>query len=337
MKERGPARIAALVVALVLGGSTAGRAGESLTLRVEDTTARPGKRVAVVFRTYQPQPVSQGQVCFFGRPLSRGLADSPFEAIEKVVVWSETGDAIVTSATMTGGAVPEIELAFHSAASGINTSDGPMVLVVLRLADDVTIGESIEIGIDSSATFLLDAQGDSLPLDLRAGEVEVIAPGTPFELALESEPVPAGLPADVFVTSEEALVLDRAELALHYDPAPFVGLPQIDVDPRYGDVTVAVHGSPGDVVLSVHAVTGPIGWGEVPGDLLRVRLTPKPSTVAGAWQLHFDPRESFVLIDDMSPPPVVLVDGMIRLLPPGAIFVDGFDDGSTDGWTEHAP
>ena len=113
--------------------------GESMTLRINDTSAEPGGLAAVVLRTYAPRGVGQGQICL-AAAANRGASGSPFVSLESVVVFSEQGDANVTQSFDEGAQMGLIE--FDSLSATINWSDGPLAVLFFRVADTVTRARS---------------------------------------------------------------------------------------------------------------------------------------------------------------------------------------------------
>ena len=89
---------------------------DALTLRINDTTAEPGGRVAVVLRTYASRGVGQGQIIVRVRPKRRGVAPSgPFVALEQAVVFSAEGDASPVDVFDSGGQTALVEFDSPSA------------------------------------------------------------------------------------------------------------------------------------------------------------------------------------------------------------------------------
>ena len=328
----------ALFVGAFLLPQSAAAQGGNLTLRVNDANARPGGVAALVLRTYAPRPIRQGQFCFIsGFRLNRAGA-SPFESLEEVVVFSETGDAITLGTFENGAAGQTVMVEFTSATAGINRSDGPLAVIYLRLAPGVVAGDLIDVNLDLANTFLVDENGDPVPVQLRGGELEILAATDPLELSAAGGRVRPGDVAFLGVETKEVLELGSGVVGFRYDPAIAAQPPTVSVDPRYGMAILDVDSSePGLTVVSFTSPNGSLN--QVPGSILSVNLLTKPGVPLGTVSPVFlDP--SITAIKDAALQPVALAlagDVIEFVLRADPMFQDGFESGDFSGWTTSSP
>jgi hypothetical protein len=216
---------AALLVLTPLLAASPARAGNGLTLRVNDVDGAPGSLIAVEVRTYAPRGVGQGQICLFAtsqwtssnsgsfdagiasdavplgdgtetrlrertdgvtsrelvassalRPLAQGVKTEvqPLLRLEGVTVLSGLGDVVSDSWFDAGIQTADVD--FSSPSASINEADGPMVVFYFRLDENLTPGQEFQLALDPADTFLVDAQGDPLPLELKPGRLRIKDP-----------------------------------------------------------------------------------------------------------------------------------------------------------------
>ena len=320
--------ISALVVASFVVAPGALLAGdEAMTLRINDTTAEPGDRVAVVLRTYAPRGVGQGQICL-GRV--DGNEDSVLLALEEVVVFSELGDAEVVQTF--DGATQVALIEFSSQSASINWADGPLAVFFFRLDPTLQPGQEFELGLDLADTFLIDAEGQNIALEPRGGTLTVRVPGAPYELAAEGDDVVAGEVAGLGVETSELFPIGSGQVALRWDPAAAAGPPTVLMDARHGNaffnVDLAV---PGRALVTFDSPDGSLN--EVPGKIISVDL-PTASLPPGFSPVTLDPILTHLESPSGLPLPITLIADVLEIEVVGLIFADGFESGDFGEWSE---
>lgn len=279
-----------------LGASAPARAGDKLTLRVNQAIGEPGGVVAVVVRTYAPRAIEQGQVCFrsgFGRRLTTGdaalapaeavdaararpTAESPFAELTGFRVFSDVGDA-VSSASFDGTLAL---LNFASPSASVNRSDGPLAVLYFRLKDTLAPRQRFEVEIDLANTFLVDAAGDEVTLRPKAGRLTVRAPGDPFKVEADGDTVAPGAVAELGVMTFEPVAMGAGQVAFHYDPTVAAAPPTVRMDPRYGASAFTVDAdTPGLVLISFTSPDG--SFNSVPGQIVSLALPTRADVPAG--------------------------------------------------------
>ncbi len=137
---------------------------ESLVLRVQDAdNLLPGDTVDVEIRTYNPKPISQGQVCLRYEAAS-------FQRVDSVRVYSDEPDVSFTTEFTIPGV---ILIDFSSVSASVNRVDGPMIAVSLVLAPDLPPGLETWVDIDLALTSLLDEHQVPIPYNTRNGEFTI--------------------------------------------------------------------------------------------------------------------------------------------------------------------
>ena len=279
--------LGALLGMVALFGGVAEATAESLTLRIEDTSARPGGTAVIVVRTYTPRPVGSGQMCFRLRRALRTKttkeSSSPvFDRIDQVIAFSPSGQGLATAQLQTGVLGQEILL--DLAPDGdVNQTDGPVLAIVGQLSAELEPGEVVLVEFDEAQTVLNDPQENPLPLKLRSGELEILEAGAPVELELELHSF-TGDQVRIRVETHEPLNL--SSLALFVDlPADLLAAPLSASAPwQQGDAVFQVNTTtpqPGTVRYAIEASPAPPGaspgppfsefqraFGELPGDLI---------------------------------------------------------------------
>ena len=319
---------------------------ESLTLRVNDTDARPGQLVALVIRTYAPRGIGQGQLCF--RALSQNVADplavgrgavgeggnGPFEALEDFIVWSTTGDA------MAGASFDDTTqtalLDFSSASGSINLEDGAMAALVFRLRPDVLPNSVFGVGLDGADSFLVDAQGQPVPLEIRAGEMTILPLAAPRNLAAEGDDGPPGGLVQLGISTQEIFPIAQGQVAFLYDPSVAQSLPTVTVDGRHGNASVTIDQSQSGRILA--SFTSPDqSLNSIPGQFIRIDLRLRANLPVGTSStVRLDPAESWLQGPD-GLYDLILEEDLIEVTSLGILFADGFESGSPGGWSNASP
>jgi hypothetical protein len=267
---------------------------QTLTLRLNDAIVRPGGVAAAVIRTYASRGVGSGQVCFTVRRsvLAAEVAGGPAITYLGAEVFNPEDDALVRF-------VPEpdeLMLQFAAPLSTINSVDGPLAVIYFRVSGALP-GQEYEMApmLDS---FLIDAAGREIPLDLRPGRLRISSPNDPFEITGGAETVVPGDTALLSLQSAELRLLSSGTLALRYDPAIAAGPPTIRVDARHGSVSYDTDGSnPEEGLVVVHFQSPGDDYNRVPGDILEVHLPTRPGIPPGTRSLVRPDLALTVLVD----------------------------------------
>lgn len=339
-----------LALALLAGSMTSPALGqEPLTLRSNDAEVRPGGLAVVVLRTYAPRGVGQGQLCMRAveppaqltipgddsgaEKAGEGLGH-PFVALEEVVVFSAEGDA--TSSSNFDPLSQTAILSFESLSATINSTDGPLAALFFRVDPDIAPGALFELRIDPGDTFLIDEDGQEVPLEIRSGELEILAPGDPVALAAEGDRIPPGTVAHAGVSSAEGLALASGVVSFLYDTTLVAGSPMVTLDPRHGESVASVDlGTPGRVTVSFDSPDGSLNT--IPGQLISIALPLRPDIPIGTLSpVSLDPSS---WAEDASGQPLELAlgDDVIEIVAPEVLFADGFESGDLSGWSQTGP
>ncbi|MFQ5719280.1 MAG: hypothetical protein ACE5IK_07000 [Acidobacteriota bacterium] len=138
---------------------------DALQLRVSNgKDLVPGSIVLVEIRTYNPKPISEGQVCF-------QFSTAFFSSVSSVQVFAAEPDVSFTSDTTTPGVVA---IQFSSPTASVNRLDGSMILVEMIVSPTVPPGASTTIIVDAAQSSLLDDAGASLAISSRSGTFTVL-------------------------------------------------------------------------------------------------------------------------------------------------------------------
>lgn len=278
------------MVGLGLTLATPVRAQEPLTLRVSDADGEAGGEIAVVIRTYASRGVGQGQLCVrtkkrpagVGQGAAAGVGDKPLAEFLGATIFSAQGDATVET---TFDPVNQIaDVLFASPTASVNALDGPLAVLRFRLVGGLAIDDRFDLELVASDSFVLDAAGTLVPLDLRAGELRILAPGSPLELGADAE-IGVFVPGQNVVVGPSTAVprsLGAATFALRYAPHLLRGPLTVRLDPRMGAATIvgASEPEPGLLLIEVESPDG--SFGEVPGMLVEVELPTSPCAATSA-------------------------------------------------------
>ncbi len=327
------------LVALAAAGPPA--VAESLTLRVNDAEALPGGIAALVLRTYASRPISQGQICLrvaaasFAKGSKAGpelLGPTlPIAAFSSSVVFSSAADAEPVLDAELGVEPQTLLVSFSSPSASVNDVDGPLAVLFVELDPAVVPGEEYEIAVDFGATFLVDDDGQPVPLEPRSGTLSIRASGEPSALSVSREEAPAGAVAEVAVATAEIFPIGSGVVELVYDPALLAAPPEVAMDPRYGSSVHAAAHPPGRSIVTFESPDGSLN--EVPGDFLVLRLQIAADLPVGSV-FPVVPSPGTLLLDPAGQPvPLALESGAVTILPVPEIFADGFESGDLGAWT----
>ena len=305
---------------------------DSLTLRLNDTAAAAGERVAVVLRTYAPRSISQGQICFRSvhRTDGAAAANSPFTALEEVRVFSEMGDVEVIETFDSGSQTALI--AFESLSATINWADGPMAVFFFRLDGALAPGQEFALELDFDETFVLDETGQSIAVEPRGGELTIRQPGAPYALAVDGDEVAAGEVAELGIETSELFAIGSGQVALRFDPDFAAGVPTVTMDERYGMASFSVDASvPGRVVITFASPDGSLN--EVPGQLIRIALPTSPDMPSGSQaDLSLDPLLTGLQDPSGGSIALQLEGDLLTLGTTSLVFADDFEAGDLSRW-----
>ena len=242
-----------------------GEPEEDLTLRVNDAIVKPGGVAAAVFRTYKSRGVGSGQICVAVRRqleasgltvtyLGAEVFNPEDNAVARLIV--EPDEAMIR---------------FAAPLPTINSVDGPLAVLYYRVTG-VLPDQRFDVTpmIDS---FMIDANGDEIPLELRGGDLRIKERGDAFQIAGAAEDTVPGEVALLSIQTAELRLLSSGTLALRFDPSIASGPPTVRVDSRHGSVTYDTNGSLPDEGLIVVNFTSPANdYNRVPGDVMEVMV-----------------------------------------------------------------
>ncbi len=306
-------------------------AGETLTLRINDTEVEAGGRVAVVVRTYAPRSISQGQICFRGGGAQETAGGStPFVTLEEAIVFSEMGDAEVIDSF--DGSTQTAIIEFESLSASINRSDGPLMALFFRLDESLAAGQSFDLELDLAETFVVDENGQAIAIEPRSGELTIRAVGDPHVFAVEGDDVAAGEVAALGVETSAIFAIGSGQIALLYDPAFAAGPPVVTMEERHGMSSFTVDTAvPGRAVVTFTSPDGSLN--ELPGELISIALPTSVSPPGNQTGLTLDPLMTFLETPLGESIPLVLESDVLILNGvTSLIFVDGFESGDLSQW-----
>lgn len=278
---------------------------DSMTLRVDDVRAGPGEVVAVVVRTYAPRGVEQGEICVTASSSGGGgkaaliseiltkSVPSPFVALEAVEVFSADGDVTLVAAFDDTDQTALLQ--FQSPSATVNDTDGPLAIFYFRVSASISSAAEFEIGIDPDGTFLIDADGEMIDVEPRAGRLEVRPLGDTLRLEALDDRVEPGETAEISVETHESAAIASGQVVLTYDPSFVSGTPQVSMDPQHGSSTFTVDTSvAGRVLVAFQSSDSSLGG--VPGDIITFHL-PTSTTLADGSKsaLVLDPALTYLV------------------------------------------
>jgi len=302
-----------------------GSGGDPLTLRLSDAVAEPGGVAAVVIRTYSSRPVGRGQLDFFAA--SRAAAASLSSSLLDVagggggslapylighVVFSGNGD--VQSMVEPSRSAPDtLRLVFVSPSGSVNDLDGPLAVLFFRLPGDLVPGTAFDLTL-TGGTYLIDEDGDPVPVEIEPGVLTVRAFGDPRLVAADGDRVEPGETAALGVETLEPFALTAGHVVLHYDPTIAAGPPAIRFDRRYGRASFTADVStPGTIVIDFAAPQGSLNR-VVPGEFIQISLPISPSVPPGTrTPFEIDGETWLETLGFAGNPPFRFVDGEIAV------------------------
>ncbi len=308
-----------------------------LTLRVNDAIGRPDGQIAVVIRTYEPRTIGQGQICLrtvggVGAQTdpSKGVPEPLLSQLESFVVFSTEGD-VVSEGTFDDLTQTAL-ITFESDSGTINESDGPLVVLFFRLSASAPPGAEAEVFVDLGESFLVDSEGQPVPIEPRVGDLEIMAAGAPFAFSAEGDEAWQGGTARLGVATAELFPIAAGWAALRYDPAIAAGPPVVTMDPRHGDASYSVDDSePGLVVVAFSSPDASLN--SIPGDLISIELPISHQVPVGTVSaIDLDPDLTFLIAPGGAELPLVLEGDIIEVIPGAVIFASRFESGDLTDW-----
>lgn len=291
----------ALTGGLALSVAAHGR--DALTLRVNDAIGEPGGIVAVVVRTYASRPIGQGQICLVAGPstLVRSgnlVPEVPFEALVDSVVLASRHDGISLASMAASDQGQEILLQFSSSSGTINIADGPLGVLYFRLRDDIRPGQLFHLAIDPGNTALFDPAGTPVPVELRAGELEVRADNREFKMAVSTHKVRPGGLEDAEVESFEPFAIASGRIAILYDEKIAARRVRVRMPRAHGSRRFRVNRTvPGQLLVTFKSPKGDLNL--VPGSLISVEIPTRSDIPLGTRsRIEIDSAQSFLFGPD---------------------------------------
>jgi len=261
-----------------------------LTLRVNDAIVENGGLAAAVIRTYRSRGVGSGQVCFaVHRRAEAGGPEFTFVAAKVFDPARQVQSQLILEPD-------EVMLTFSAPNPTINSVDGPLAVLYFRVTG-ATPGDQFDMEplIDS---YLIDGNGNEIPLDLRPGRLKIADPGEAFEVSGAADTVVPGGKALLTLQTKQLEGLSSGTLALRYDPRIAADVPTIRVDPRHGKVTYDTDGSsPEDGLIVIHFTSPGSKFNRVPGDLLEVTVPTRAGIAPGSRSV-VRPDEALTVLFD---------------------------------------
>ncbi len=274
--------LAAAIAAVVAPGA---ESQEALTLSLDDMEAEPGKVAVLVVRSYQPRPISQGQVCFI-------IGEPRFTALRRAVARSTMRDA-VTTANLTSPF--EAAMTMSSPSATINAVEGPVMLIAFTVDPTAVPGESFTLSVDLPDSFLVDAAGGPVSLEILPGTFTVKTPGGPHELEADNAKAPAGSLVVLDVATAEYQPLASGHIEYRYDTALVESIQSVRVLALRNDANVMADASiPGRISISFSSPSRTIA--KIPGQFIEITAQLRPGLAHGTRGRLAIERSTAVLV-----------------------------------------
>jgi hypothetical protein len=314
---------------LALCGAAAAHAAEDierkapLPLFVNDAIGAPGGTIAIVLKTYAPRRIRQGQISVrvrqpaaSGQALTLSGVTAPLRPVTRLfsaTVYSQRGDSVVQPPGLRGLADSQaLSMDFSSRSATINSIDGPLAAVLVRLAPTVLPGQTFDLSVDPAQTSLTDETGRRIDFEPHAGRLTIRAPRDPFTVAALGDQVSPGETATLGMMTFEPFAVAAGVVTLRFDPR-FVGAtPIVRMDARYGRADFRVQRvRPG--VLRVSFESPDHTLNTVPGRLMTISMpTPASGPVGLKAPVEFDPAGSYLVAPSGRRLPLKLEGGVLE-------------------------
>jgi len=303
MRRITPALLFSLAAAIVAAvPASKAHAQNPLVLSVEDTEAAPGETAILVVKTYQPRPISQGQLCII-------IGEPTFTQLRRTVVRSTRRDATFTASLMTN----EAALAMSSPTSSINEADGPMLLMAFTVDPSAVPGTEFELTVELPASFLTDELGNPIEIDVKPGTFTVKQPGAPHTLEADNEDAAAGSLAMLEVQTAEYQPLASGQVDYRYDTRIVESIESVEVFSLRNDAIFTADTSrAGQVLVTFSSPTRTIA--KVPGEFIRINARIRrglPDRMEGP--IGIAARDTFLISNGGVRLPLVIDNGTIEI------------------------
>lgn len=302
-----------MIGALALLSALPAVALDELTLRVNDAVAVPGGTAAIVLRTYASRPIEQGQLCLEAKPATPAPSGAA-TSVRSAEVFSDNQDTALTFAADLAQAVQTFIVQFDSPTATINSSDGPLAVVLVDLDESLTPGQAFELSIDVQNTFFIDESGNPIEIRPRSGTLIIRDPSDPVTVGVEAEDFAPGDIATLSLRTMEHLPLSSGRIGFLYDAAIASGPPTVHIDPRYGQATFMLDTSiPGFTLVDFVSTDGSLN--SIPGSVISLHV-PTLGTVPAGTVSPISLSASSILMNTVGQGlPLALENGALNFVP----------------------
>lgn len=307
-----PGAAATVLIAGALSGALA--APEPMLVHVFDAAGEPGGLVAFVLESYSSQSVGQGQICFRSEakgPETAGDSGVPLGELVGAAVFSSEHDAIYRADL---DADQTVMLEFFSESGTINGDYGPMAVIYFRVAPDASPGGVFDISIDTAQSYLLDPDGEPIPIVPMSGKLTIREVGSPLSLRIEAHGTRPGMPALLGVRTETPQRITGGRIALRYPEEIEGGQPDVEANDPLGPVNYRVDATkPG--LLLVRFRSPSETFNRVPGQVFSITIPTAADVPPGTEaRIDFDPALTYLLGRDGELIPLQLGRDTLRFL-----------------------
>lgn len=298
-----PLALAAAIFAAAGAFSSPARAQEMLTLSIDDMEAAPGDTAVLVVRTYQPRPISQGQVCFI-------IGEPRFTDIRRAKVRSTQRDATFTASLSTP---TEAAMTMSSPSATINASEGPVMLIAFTVDPNAIPGDSFQLSIQLPDSFLTDEFGTPIDLDVKPGTFTIKAPGAPHTLEADNANAPSGSTVILDIATAEYQPLASGQVDYRYDESIIEGIDDVRVLALKNDAVFTADTSiPGRVFITFSSPSRTIA--KIPGQFIQLTARVRSGLPEGrTGPLGIAPANTFLIANDGTNLPLVIDNGTIEI------------------------
>jgi hypothetical protein len=299
------ARRAAVAFAALLAAaaSLATRAQERLTLSIDDMEAAPGDTAVLVVRSYQPRPISQGQLCF-------GIGAPRFSSIRRAHVLSTRHDATFEASLASPN---EAAMTMSSPTASINDAEGPVLVIAFIVDPAATPGDSFELTIQLPDSILTDPNGAPIDIDVKPGTFTVKQPDAPHTIEADNADAAAGSTVILDIATAEYRPLSHGQVDYRYDATIIESIESIRVLSLKNDAVFMANTSrPGRVLITFSSPSRTIA--KIPGQFIQLTARVRPGLPNGLeGPLAIAPGHTFLVANDGTSLPLVVDNGNIEI------------------------
>lgn len=301
-----PALVVAAALSAAVGAfsfSGPARAQEMLTLSIDDMEAAPGDTAVLVVRSYQPRPISQGQVCFI-------IGEPRFTDIRRAKVRSTQKDATFTASLATP---TEAAMTMSSASATINATEGPVILIAFTVDPNATPGESFQLSIQLPDSFLTDEFGTPIEIDVKPGTFTIKQPGAPHTLEADNANAAAGSTVILDIATAEYKPLSSGVVDYRYDTSIIEGIDDVRVLALKNDAVFTADTSvAGRVRITFSSPSRTIA--KIPGQFIQLTARVRSGLPDGrVGPLGIARAATFLIANDGTNLPLVIDNGNIEI------------------------